>query len=135
MARPLQQYRQCVRALSQELGVAPLEETTALFEQVSEGALAPAPPQRPGAERRARRATPRELPLVGRDSELDGLLAAHRAAAESGVLAVVEGEAGIGKTRLCLELGSAARTNGALVLAAQCHEDEAGLRTRRSWRF
>jgi DNA-binding SARP family transcriptional activator len=122
----LQQYRKCVRALSQELGVAPLEETTALFEQVSEGALATAPATPPRAERRAVTG-PRELPLVGRDSELDGLLAAHRAAAESGVLAVVEGEAGIGKTRLCHELGSAARTNGALVLAAQCHEDEAGL--------
>jgi DNA-binding SARP family transcriptional activator/tetratricopeptide (TPR) repeat protein len=122
----LQQYRQCVRALSQELGVAPLEETTALFEQVSEGALPPAAARPPSAERRAATG-PRELPLVGRDSELDGLLVAHRAAGETGVLAVVEGEAGIGKTRLCHELSSAARADGALVLAAQCHEDEAGL--------
>ena len=40
---------------------------------------------------------------------------------------MVEGEAGIGKTRLCAELASAADAKGALVLAAQCHEDEAGL--------
>ncbi len=123
----LQQYRQCVRALSQELGVAPLEETTALFEQVSEGTLAPAPAVLPSAERRAVTGPPPELPLVGRDAELDALLAAHRAAGESGALAVVEGEAGIGKTRLCAELASAARASGAVVLAARCHEDEAGL--------
>jgi DNA-binding SARP family transcriptional activator len=123
----LHQYRQCVRALSQELGVAPLEETTALFEQVSEGELAPSPAVPASADRRGATGAPPELPLVGRDSELDALLAAHRAAAEGGVLAVVEGEAGIGKTRLCLELASRARANGSLVMAAQCHDDEAGL--------
>ncbi len=123
----LQQYRQCVRALSQELGVAPLEETTALFEQVSEGTLAPVLAVPPNAEDRVLPDAPRELPLVGRDSELDALLAAHGAAAEGGVLAVVEGEAGIGKTRLCLELGTRVRAKGSLVIAAQCHEDEAGL--------
>jgi DNA-binding SARP family transcriptional activator len=123
----LRQYRQCVRALSEELGVAPLEETTALFEQVSEGVLAPSPAVAPSAEPRPASGAPRELPLVGRDSELDALLAAHRTAAEGGVLAVVEGEAGIGKTRLCLELIRAARAEGSAVLAAQCHEDEAGL--------
>ena len=116
----------CVRALSQELGVAPLEETTGLFEQVSEGGLAPSPAAAPSAERAATGA-PRELALVGRDSELDALLAAHRAAARGGVLAVVEGEAGIGKTRLCRRAGYAARAKGALVMAARCHEDEAGL--------
>ena len=39
-AAALGQYRDCVRTLSQELGVAPVEETAALFEQVSEGTLA-----------------------------------------------------------------------------------------------
>ena len=40
---------------------------------------------------------------------------------------MVEGEAGIGKTRLCRELAAAASAEGAMVLAARCHEDEAGL--------
>ncbi len=123
----LRQYRTCVRALSQELGVAPLEETTALFEQVSEGTLPPTPTTTPDAGRRVPPGAPQDFPLVGRNSELDVLLAAHRAAAEGGVRAVVEGEAGIGKTRLCLELATAAGANGALIMAAQCHEDEAGL--------
>jgi DNA-binding SARP family transcriptional activator/predicted ATPase len=124
----LRQYRDCVRTLSQELGVAPLEETAALFEQVSEGTLAP-----PSASA-ARRVDPPpvaggpvELPLVGRTAELEELGAAHRAAAEDGHLAVAEGEAGIGKTRLASELLASAREAGAVVLAARCHDDEAGL--------
>lgn len=120
----LRQYRDCVRTLSQELGVAPLEETAALFEQVSEGTLAPATP--PAPERRPPREAPPELPLVGRAAELEALRAAH-AAAVHGHLAVIEGEAGIGKTRLAAEIMSAAVDEGAVVLAARCHEDEAGL--------
>ena len=34
-AAALNQYRECVRTLSQELGVAPVEETAALYDQVS----------------------------------------------------------------------------------------------------
>ena len=40
-AAALEQYRNCVRTLSQELGVAPLDETAALYEQVNDGSLAP----------------------------------------------------------------------------------------------
>ena len=40
---------------------------------------------------------------------------------------MIEGEAGIGKTRLANELVAHARTGGAVVLAARCHDDEAGL--------
>ena len=64
----LRQYRECVRVLDRELGVAPLEETTALYAAINENAFAPAPlhqldgeqPVPPGARR---------LPLVGRDRE------------------------------------------------------------------
>ena len=40
---------------------------------------------------------------------------------------MIEGEAGIGKTRLANELARQARAAGAVVLAARCHDDEAGL--------
>ena len=44
----LRQYRECVRALADELGVAPLRETTALYDDIRSGRLAgstrPAPP-------------------------------------------------------------------------------------------
>jgi DNA-binding SARP family transcriptional activator len=131
-AAALAQYRDCVRTLSQELGVAPLDETAALFEQVSEGTLAaPADPAVASADSEgvaaARTGPPSELPLVGRGDDLAALVEAHRSAGPDGRLAVIEGEAGIGKTRLANELMASAVSAGAVVLAAQCHEDEAGL--------
>jgi DNA-binding SARP family transcriptional activator len=123
-AAALDQYRACVRTLSRELGVPPVEETAALFEQVSEGTLAPVsgppPVRRPAA-------APSELPLVGREAELEALLAAHRAAGRDGRLVVIEGEAGIGKSRLARELIGSVRDGGGNVLATRCHDDEAGL--------
>lgn len=126
----LEQYRHCVRALSQELGVGPLEETMTLYEQVNEGTL-PTPPEteaplHPPAAAAAAWVPP-ELPMVGRADELAVLVEAHARAQPDGGLAVVEGEAGIGKTRLASELVRSARSGGAVVLAARCHDDEAGL--------
>ncbi len=132
-AAALEQYRDCVRTLSRELGVSPLQETADLYEQVNDGRLAPpvaAPPVAPEHARpRARQAgtAPSEPPLPGRDRELAALTAAHAAAAGGGQLVVIEGEAGIGKTRLFDELARRARAAGAVVLAARCHGDEAGL--------
>jgi DNA-binding SARP family transcriptional activator/predicted ATPase len=129
-AGALEQYRQCVRTLSQELGVAPLGETAALYEQVSGGSLAPPPgaeaspaPANPASAA----APPPELPLVGRAHELAALIDAHARARPDGGLAVIEGEAGIGKTRLAHELVRRAQRGGAVVLAARCYDDEAGL--------
>ena len=66
-------------------------------------------------------AAPSELPLVGRDDELAALRSAH---AEGDRLVILEGEPGIGKSRLARELMASV---GGLVLSARCHEDEAGL--------
>jgi DNA-binding SARP family transcriptional activator/predicted ATPase len=129
-AAALEQYRDCVRTLSQELGVAPLEETAALYEQVNDGSLAPPQETVVASSAPARTsvaAGPPELPLVGRDAALAALVAAHAGARPDGGLAVIEGEAGIGKTRLANELVNRARSDGAIVLAARCHDDEAGL--------
>jgi DNA-binding SARP family transcriptional activator len=129
-AAALAQYRDCVRTLSSELGVAPLDETVVLFEQVSEGTLlapsAEPSPAPPAAEARPADA-PTELPLVGRSDELAALHDAHGAAAVDGRVALIEGEAGIGKTRLARELISGVSDRGGLVLAASCHEDEMGV--------
>ena len=60
---------------------------------------------------------PGRAPLVGRDAELRTLHdAAARAAAGAAVLVLVEGEPGIGKTRLLDELASHCRSGGWLVL-------------------
>ena len=129
-AAALEQYRHCVRTLSQELGVAPLDETAKLYEQVNDGSLAP-PHEVPVTAAPATRVeaveAPPELPLVGRAEALSVLLAAHTGAQPDGALAVIEGEAGIGKTRLANELADRVRSGGSVVLAARCHDDEAGL--------
>ena len=134
-AAALEQYRECVRTLTRELGVSPLKETATLYEQVNGGTLPPPPETEADAE--APPAVPRsqaktvvvapELPLVGRADELSTLLDALARARRDGGLAVIEGEAGIGKTRLANELVERARSGGSVVLAARCHDDEAGL--------
>jgi DNA-binding SARP family transcriptional activator len=126
-AAALDQYRDCVRTLSQELGVAPVEETAALFEQVSEGTLAARVETRESAPPPPPSSVFADLPLVGRDSELAAVVEAHSAAAPDGRLAVIEGEAGIGKTRLAAELLAHVAAGAGTVLTARCHEDEAGL--------
>ena len=129
-AGALEQYRHCVRTLSQELGVAPLDETAALYEQVSGGSLVPPrDAETPPAVTTSARTTvpPPDLPLVGRANQLAALIDAHARARPDGGLVVIEGEAGIGKTRLARELMRKARSGGAVVLAARCYDDEAGL--------
>jgi predicted ATPase len=67
----------------------------------------------------------RQPPLVGRETELAALEAIVRTVRRGGRLAVIEGEAGIGKTRLVEAVLDAARASGATVLAAQAEELEA----------
>ena len=125
-AGALEQYRRCVRTLSQELGVAPLPETVAVYEQVDDGNV-PVPDA--GADAGARRAPRRPARAAphGRAGELAGFVDAHARAQPDGALAVIEGEAGIGKTRLAEELTGRALAEGARVLAARCHDDEVGI--------
>src|SRR3712207_1228743 len=113
-AAALRQYRECVRVLEGELGVSPLEETTRIYEAIQENNVPPPPllarerPSVPQTEDREREAAlvdvppvrPQGEPLVGREEEWGSLLRAYEEAATSGHVVVLEGEAGIGKTRL-----------------------------------
>jgi class 3 adenylate cyclase/tetratricopeptide (TPR) repeat protein len=66
----------------------------------------------------------RDLPIVGRDQELQTLLAEWRAVcAGQSRFVVVEGEAGIGKTRLVRELRSRIAGMEQRVLVCRCHAD------------
>ncbi|PZG28420.1 helix-turn-helix transcriptional regulator, partial [Spongiactinospora gelatinilytica] len=66
---------------------------------------------------------PAESALIGRSAELDRLIGVARAAAEgSAGLALVGGDAGIGKTRLVTELAEWASGLGFMVMAGQCAE-------------
>ena len=124
-AAALRQYRECVRVLDQELGVAPLEETTLLYRAIQENDLPPRPALsehgRRSGESRVRgpsskltqRTAPPDNPLVGRDPEWEALLGSYASIGEGGRVVVVEGEAGIGKTRLAEEFVAHVRERGA----------------------
>jgi len=119
----LRQYRACVRVLDRELGVAPLEETTALYQTIKQGQAErerPAPP--PAAVAPLSRP-----PLVGRSAEWSALLEAYDAARHDGRLVVLEGEAGIGKTRLAEEFAAHAIAAGATTIGGRCYDGESGL--------
>jgi len=120
----LRQYRDAVRILDEELGVAPLPETTTLYEAIQEGRIAPAAAPPPATPEPPAPATPT---LVGRDSAWAALLAAYTGVGATGQLLAVTGEAGIGKTRLVETFLAHARDDGAVAVAATCFEGETEL--------
>ena len=133
-AGALVQYRECVRTLSHELGVPPLRETTALYEAINEGSFEVRPDPPSGPDLAASRdavpevaVAPPTPALVGRGADLAALRRAFDRVAGNGRVALVEGEAGIGKTRLVEELVADVRRLGAPVAWARGYEDEAGL--------
>ncbi len=129
----MRQYRACVRVLDQELGVPPLDETTALYQEITEGRVAP-PPTPPTAASTPAAAVPEPdapggpapAPLVGRGTQWDALLAAWAGVERGGRgrLVVLAGEAGIGKTRLAEDFAAHLVAAGARVLACRCYEGE-----------
>lgn len=117
----LRQYRECVAVLDRELAVAPLEETTQLYQAIKENhePVIRALPTPASVDDR-----PARCPLIGRDSELKVLGRIYEMARTGGRLAVIEGEAGVGKTRLTDELADRVRTDGGAVLTARSYEGE-----------
>ncbi len=129
----LRQYQECARILQEELGVAPLEETTRLYLDIKEQRLKPvAPPpvhvDLPLAPLRAPALEPRsEFPLVGRDQERSLLLETHRALQNGGHWIILEGEAGIGKTRLAETFLAEASAAGAHTVTVRYYRGGANL--------
>jgi DNA-binding SARP family transcriptional activator len=139
-AAALRQYRECVRILGQELGVTPLEETTLLYRAIQENDLPPQPllsehlpptPRETGTVPLVETPTavlrPTDNPLVGRDLEWETLLRSCRAVGEGGRVTVLEGEAGIGKTRLAEEFVAHVSEEGATAVVARCYAGEKNL--------
>jgi DNA-binding SARP family transcriptional activator/tetratricopeptide (TPR) repeat protein len=123
-AAAIAQYRECVRILDAELGVPPLDETTALYEAIRGGDIAPQP--QPMVEV-AGAGTRIDLPLVGRARDLEDLRSAWRAIGPDGRLLVIEGEPGIGKTRLAAVLAAEVGAAGGSVLQARAFAGEAAI--------
>ncbi len=125
-AGAIAQYRSLVALFDRELGVAPLRGTTELYDAVREDRLRPAP-KPSSAPMPVAHAAAAGFPLVARDREVAALLAAWRAAAASGRIALVEGEPGIGKTRLAEAVAAMIRDQGGVVLAGRGYPGEAAI--------
>ncbi|MFJ6088438.1 BTAD domain-containing putative transcriptional regulator [Streptomyces sp. NPDC092369] len=115
---------QAVRArLVEELGLDPGPELVAAYRRV----LDPAPAQKTPSEGSSALGggPPPDGRLVGRVEELAVLRQAVESALAGGTgLVVVEGEPGVGKTRLLEEAGAEANGRGALVVWGRCLEGD-----------
>ena len=129
-AHALQAYRSYATTLREELGAAPSPELNRLREQIEARDV-------PGVDELRRYPRPRrplKLPyslsrmqLAGRDEEYAWLVERFREVQEGrGGAVAVEGEAGVGKTRLVEELLGYARSQGGRVLTGRCYERELG---------
>ena len=101
-AAALRQYQECVRVLKQELDVEPLTETTQLHEAIRANKLKAAAERPVTPNNRQSAAVSNLYPFVGRAAELETLLHAFTSS-HDGRCVAIEGEAGIGKTRLVAE--------------------------------
>jgi DNA-binding SARP family transcriptional activator len=129
----LKQYQICVAVLQRELGVEPEPATRELYQEVLrrrpvlEGI--PDMPSRALPRYTALRRRPRpfatDTPLIGRGQEMAWLRALLADAADGhGEVAVVVGDAGVGKTRLVAELAAQVPEVSGQVLIGRSHESE-----------
>ncbi len=119
-AGAIQEFEAFERRLRREMGVAPMPETQALHEIILRNARLPAAgaPQVSGGMTNTDRpcATP-SLPFTGREVEMTQLNARwSRTAHGFGGLALIGGEAGVGKSRLARELALLVESQGGRVL-------------------
>ncbi len=149
-AAALRQYRACVRILSEELGVPPLEETTRLYQEILENQFVVdqlVGDQLIGDQLTSDRLTNYQLqitnyqspitnpqlpithplPLTGRAAEWAALQAAYAQCRTSGFLLAIEGEIGVGKTRLAQEFATHLQQGGTRALTARCYPGETRL--------
>jgi DNA-binding SARP family transcriptional activator len=113
-------YQQCAALLKKELGIQPSAATRMTYREILD--LDDAAPVVPALPRTA------VYPLVGRHAEWHALLGAWRNA-EAGRprLALIRGEAGIGKTRLAEELVDWCRLKSISAVTARCYAGEGRL--------
>jgi DNA-binding SARP family transcriptional activator len=128
----LRQYQTCVAMLRRELGTAPEPDTRALYLQLlqqeperTEAEMTPAPVEPEAASVAPPDLSAAETPLIGRARERQRLLQAWEHAARGrALLAIVEGEAGIGKSRLVAEVSRGVLAGGGAVLLGRSYEGE-----------
>lgn len=105
-------YARLVDRLRHELQIAPSQETWRQAEKIR---ARQQDRERKASAHKDLRRMARASPLVGRDPELEALGRAWRSARSgNGGVAIIRGEAGIGKTRLVAEVSELAGNHGAL---------------------
>lgn len=130
IAAAVQGYRDAVATLDRELGVSPLAETTELYEAIVAGTFAadaPTADTEVGGTSRSVAGAASTPPLLGREDELRRLRAVLASAAPSGRMVAIEGEAGVGKSRLADALAESALGDGHRVISARCYAGETSI--------
>jgi len=121
-AAALQVYRQCAEVLRRELKVDPSPETVRTYERIRAAEPAPSAPAKGREEASA------GVPLVGRQAEWARLREAWEQAEQGRVrLALVTGDAGIGKSRLAEELLTWAQRQGVATARTRSYAAEGRL--------
>lgn len=111
----LAQYERCASILATEIGAAPAAETDALREEIVIGRHTPIVPLAENSRSRLFEAD--ATPLVGRAAERHEIIARMEdALAGRGGVVLLEGEPGVGKTRLLTECAEDANWRGLSVL-------------------
>lgn len=127
----LQQYRKLVRVLDSELGVEPMPETIALYDDIRKDRLVRPVMRRGGAPVSvAHEPQPTSVPIpaiVGRDDERRRLFAAWEASARRGRLLGLVGEPGLGRTALAQDLANRVSEHGGRTGEVRVHGGEQGL--------
>ena len=122
----IRQYEALRKLLDEELGALPMPETRALYDSLITDTFVPVASETPGRHSSIHLSSDKPLlPLLGRDAELETL----KSQLGSGKLILLEGEPGIGKTRLISEF-IALQTQGqasVFVLRGISYELEQGL--------
>jgi DNA-binding SARP family transcriptional activator len=125
----INRYREMVRVLDEELGVAPLDETKQVYEAIRRGRYSEDAPPTPvvAASEPLGTVVASQPALIGRDEELRALVDSYSASAKSGRLLAIAGEAGIGKSRLASAIVERAQQVGGVTALVRCHEGERDL--------
>jgi DNA-binding SARP family transcriptional activator len=119
----LRQYQLCVGVLERELGVEPEADTKELYRELLQARPQPARTAEPLG--RAAHLVTSDAPLVGRAVELAMLRERLTDAWQGrGAIGVIQGDAGIGKTRLVEALVTAAVDGGGQVVLGRAYESE-----------
>ena len=115
-AGAIAEYERFAHSTRNELRVEPMPETRALRDTIARGSALPSSLDRVRSRHTERR--PGGSPFAGRRRDLERLRHAwQRAARSSGGVVAIEGEPGIGKSRLAAEFALVAEADGGHVLA------------------